>query len=175
MLEILEAAGTVLLCQVLAPWTFMRWPSFGSLKVKKVTVREAEDHTDVPLAEDWGKGAALVFSQHEGHLPKRTVIEYENSNHSRGWFTIDHENQTVDCNDGGMLTEPYGGSGELGLIFIGLPGLLLFSPILILNAIIWWLIESATGMNRYKLAVWLKTKNQLDPETRQAFKLALKH
>jgi len=170
MWETIKNIGMVVGMGLYAPIWFMKWPSFRSLKVKSVKQYEAE-----AAGPRVGKTLSGPLPYHFRGAPKRTVIQFQDSRGSGYNLILSHEDQTVDCNDGGFLTEPYGGSAEIGIFLIGLPGLLVFSPLLILNGLVWKAIEMATGMNRYAWSVWLRLKSQVDPETRERLRLALQH
>lgn len=176
MKQALQVGLMAVACQVLAPFHFMKWPAlFAKFKVTSVTHHEAEVLTEVKLS----KYSSSTYTYDPPLLlPKRTIISYDvaytKKQQSRGLITLNLEENTVDTISCADVYEPYGGSGELGLFLIGLPGLIVFSPILIINSIIWSLIEKVSGMNRYALNFYLKTKDQLDAETRDQLKETLR-
>jgi hypothetical protein len=168
--DMLKEIGMIAGCSIAAPLAFMNIPPLlESFKVVNVSVREAQDFSNYKFAD----GSELVFDHGRiQHVPKRTIIEYKTSK-SGGWITIFHDDLKISCNDGGLFSEPYGGSGMIGVALLGLPGLIVASPLLVLNSLVWGGIEMSAGMNRYQLNVYLKLQSQLDPETRDLLKRAL--
>jgi hypothetical protein len=163
-----EAISMIAMCQVVAPITFLRLPEFGKLTVTKVSVYEA----DKGGRRNVSRLSPLYLDVQP--LPKRTVIQFKDSRGSGYNISISHEDLSVHSNDGGLFSEPYGGSGEIGLALIGLPSLLVTSPILIANGLGWAALEKVVGMNRYAWTVWLRLKDQLDVPTRDLLQEALK-
>lgn len=66
-----------------------------------------------------------------------------------------------------------GGSGNLGLILLGIPGLLLATPLIALFNTAWWGVYRLTDMDVNYYLFFRRIKDQLDADTRFTLRQAL--
>lgn len=163
-----QIVGMVVGCQVMAPvWFFeQQLPRFGKIKVLNTVIHPAHPGGRVQA------NTLHPFYYDSPPLPERTSIEFLDHRGSHYYMVIGHDDLRVDSNDGGLFSANYGGSGEIGLALIGLPGLLVTSPLLIANGLAWTALEKAVGMNRWAWTIWMRMKDQLDEPTRKLVKEA---
>lgn len=159
----------ILAAQVLAPVVAMGIPSFDSIKVTKVSHYKSGQNKHI-FDSPFGQKSWLTFDDNT----ERTVIEYDTKNGS-GHIVIHHDDKKMFCSDGGLFCEPYGGSGEIGLMVVGLPGVIVSSPLILISNILFKTAEHINGINRYALAAYLKLRNQLDSKTQTLLKESIKN
>lgn len=158
--------------QFLAPWIVADPPSLTRIKVNDLKARDG--FTEEYVLHRDPSGRESTFRVHPELPGTKTVLKLEDKR-GIGWVILDHNTQTISSNGNHHWWGAHdGGSGDLGVIIFGLPGLLIASPLLILNGLFWRMVHYATGMEKHKLSFYLRIKNQVDDHTRNLLKQALK-
>jgi hypothetical protein len=177
LIEIAKYVGIIVCAQIWAPLRALNLPTIRNLRVEILTQREA--HTDDQVIHKGSDGRETTFKVHPESPGLKTTFRIAHKYgafQDHGWIILDHNTKTISSNGNSHWFDgEYGGSGDIGLYILGIPGLLIFSPLLMLNSLIWGLIQLATGMNRYTLSFYLSVRSQLDTATRSLLKQALKN
>ncbi len=161
----LQVAGLVLLSQVWAPVMIADLPSLRGLQVTSVNVK--------------GPDGRLYdrFVGAENQPARQLVIKGTASGGRRWSIGIDLDAQVIGYADWETLTgEGHGGgSGELGIMLFGLPGILASLPL----QIPWWalraLLQRLTRLTVHQQALFIKLRPQLPPEHQVPFLKALRN
>lgn len=168
----LEIIGIVLLSQVWAPLRALNLPSIRPLKVNSVTHRPRGMYPD-----DWGvfmHGHSFEHFEYE-ETPEMLIIRGTVRRDQNWTISIDLEDTTFGHIDEGDLTfYEYGGSGELGLYFFGIPALLLTSPLWLATNLFRVLVGFTTRCDLDMWFVWFKLFWQLKTEDRRTLWRALR-
>lgn len=151
---------TALLCQFWAPALLVDFPHcFHPLQIETIVKHKrgmtnsfyGYFHLDTPE-----------------ELPERLVIRGragKGSNLSNFVIGINLETDTVEfANWNDLCGHQYLGSAEIGIAAIGLPGILVSMPLLILARPVYSLLERLTGMDRHTWVAYLKLKPQVASE-----------
>lgn len=171
IVEGLRVIGMVLGCQVFAPIMMLNLPAFRKIRVESIKNRTARlDNKIIHSSPDGSKITYFVHPESPGH---KTILSLEDK-HGKGFVLVDEDGEISSSSPSSWYVESNGGSGDLGVALFGMPGIIVTSPILILNAIIWYLIEQSAGMDRHALSFYLRVRGQLDGHTRYLLKKALK-
>jgi hypothetical protein len=103
--------------------------------------------------------------------PALTVIHTTYYNGHDLTITLDRDtHELVSVHDTGSS---YGGSGDIGVLFLGSPGIILFSPIVLLAWLIHLTIKGISGKETQYLILWHKLKGQLPTEVATELDIAL--
>lgn len=145
----IHTALLILLAQGYAPILLMDFPSLKRIKVLEVK-RKTDYRSD--------KSDILC------KIGSKTV--YVTYNH------IDHSLSANALND--LWYQRHGGSGDLGICMIGLPGIVLFSPIWLSVLGLFKVLDKLFGMDRWSWSFYLRIGSQLDPNLREKVKAALR-
>lgn len=159
--------------QFLAPLLVLDLPRISRIKVNELKERDAFTREYVLHRDPSGRESTIrVRPESPG---TKTVLKLEDD-WGIGYVILDHNTQTISSNGNHHWwgSSNIGGSGDLGVLIFGIPGLLLSSPILILNGLLWRAVYSVTGMDRHQLSFYLRVKNQVDSYTQNLLKQALK-
>ena len=110
-------------------------------------------------------------------MPARMVVSGHTGDGSSRWHVgIDLEKQVIaSANWNILFSIPYLGSAALGIALLGLPSLLLTSPLLLLTHGAYRVHRLATGMDRHVWTAYRKIAPQLMTEDRPDFKQAFKN
>lgn len=150
MLSLLKSIPMILASQVMAPVMALDVPVFT-----KLTVTSAK-HYEEEFYEMDDEGGNLI------KIPIRTLIDIKSEHDS---FSITINESTGELmyfsSPGSYLGS---GSAEMGIALMGLPGLILASPVLIAAHVGWKTLQVMTGMERHAWAVWRGIKDQLEPK-----------
>ncbi len=144
---------SILASQLYAPLMILDIPSFKKINVKKVLETPA-------LPAMFGNITNIIPGQRPKLLHLILNKNYE-------WIQIDLENESIFSINGNPTNEIHNGSAGIGIAIFGLPSLILTSPLLILNAILWKAIESHYNMTRHMLVLWLKIKDQIPEQYKE--------
>lgn len=145
MKQLLNLVSIFLYCQYKAPQLMMDLPSYCSVKVTGIRKRS-----------------------------NSFILDYECKGRS-GYISLDLEQHVFHMTGPDLTETEYLGSAGLGIIAIGLPSIILTFPLWATTGLIIGLMEHLSKMNRHSLSLWLRLKNQLDFETQQQFKIALRN
>ncbi len=171
LLDLVKLAGTVVAVQAIAPVLAADLPSFHRLSVSRVKHRLHGMYNDSyeSLVHGFMDPTALEEE------PEQLIIKGGSSDpHSGPWtIGIDLEEQIIGYATWGSLTNKRdGGSGEIGVVLLGLPGLIVTSPLLV----VWGLARSTlrwfTGMDLHTWLVWLKIRDQIPFEWQEQARTA---
>lgn len=148
---------------VKAPYWALDLPSFGKVTLTKAIVVPDGDSGDPHDGTKW------VATPHEQLCLEGTVRERR---HKWDWnwkIDIDTSAGVVERADWHHLTPKNGGSHgwDLLIMFLGIPGLILASPVLVPWWCLRWLLSKATGMDLHRLVTWIKLRSQLPREHRE--------
>lgn len=155
---------SILFSQIIAPLMALDWPNFTKLTVINVVHEGSEWYDPSPPDDDMIKICGLLPEDYAPYrIPDRTIITVR-SKHGRGDITINEETGEL-MTLGVKRSEVGSGSGDIGIILFGIPGLILTSPILAINHLLWSAWEMMTGMERHVWSIWIRIKDQLDPLT----------
>lgn len=163
MFDILSA---IVFSQILGPSLCFDYPNFAKLTVLEIFHEDSEWYDSGPVDEEFIKIAGLTPADIKPqYIPARTIISVH-SKHGRGEITIDEETGNL-MTFGVRYPRGLGGSGsaDIGVMFFGLPGIIMASPMIAAHHFLWKGLETVVGMERHAWSVWLRIKNQLDPET----------
>lgn len=161
--------GSILAAQIMAPLNALDLPDlFKSYKVLNIGSKDPETLTEVKLSK---YSDSYYYYDPPFYFPLRTIIKLSGNIE----LVINDESHTVIAKSSGVLEPPYQGSGIIGVYLIGLPGLVFFSPLLILNSLLWKILEKIFRMNKYSLVLYLKIKNQLNTFDKFKLKQALRN
>ena len=163
-----EIFGILAISNVYAPWKALNLPSLKPLRITS-TSRSGRGmspcewnkywHGDKIVRGDDGK-TRMVPELKE--VPAMLVIGGVNGDGRRWDIAIDLEEGTVGNIVWADLTHyEYGGSGEIGLMIFGLPGLLVSSPLWLTTNLIRGAIKLLTPFDVDHWEVWLKLWPQL--------------
>lgn len=155
----LNTIGLLLLSQVMAPIKAMDLPSFHRLKLKDVFVSESYDES------------INTFSG-KNRVPKLLCFNFENEKLVLEVNLDAH--QLYNCNYDELTHDYYEGSGLIGIMLFGIPGLLLCSTLWMPFALLWLFCREVIGMNHHNILLYLKLRKHLSEEHRLALKNALK-
>lgn len=166
--------GTILVCQVYAPWILLNLPKFPGLIVHRARRRPRGMYKD-----RWEQFSHSLIDEGMQEEPEQLNIRGERRGRQRSWsMGIDLEHGVFGWADWQTLLTSYGdsgGSGDLGVLFFGLPGVLLTSPVWVIS----WLIRQAfEKMNGMSIEMWWVRRQlmkQLRPEDQRALELAFKN
>lgn len=154
----------ILASQFIAPAMFLNWPNFTKLTVVSVTQEQSEWYYPPPADDEFVKLCGLSPEDCEPYyIPQRLIITV-NSKYGTSEITINEELAEI-ITLSVKHPSANSNSGDLGLIVFGIPGLLVSSPLLVANHLLWSAWEKMTGMERHAWSIWLRIKNQLDPKT----------
>lgn len=172
--KVIEAAklvGTVAMCSVLAPLVVADFPSFHRLTVTRVKHRLRGMYHDSyeSLAHGFMDPTAVEEE------PEQLIIKGVSSKPHDGSWTlgIDLEERVVGHATWTTLTnQHHGGSGDIGVVLLGLPGLIVTSPLLIVWGVARRILRWFTGMDLHTWFVWLKLREQVPHEWRDQVRIA---
>lgn len=157
--EIFWTASGLVLCQIEAPQYAFDVPSFRRIIV---------DHVELTApTEDHPEGTVVI----KGTSPRAK------SKWSDSWtLVVDRASGYVDDAHWWVLTPKHGDSDKWGFVSVvlGLPGIIVCSPLLLP----WWgfrkLLFKATGLNAHQWALWRKIRGQLHSEVAPTVLAALR-
>ena len=160
---------TILSAQIKAPIKALDLPSFSKLTVTNMVSEYCEwydinDQVNVYVKTD-------NISSHLEYIPSRIIITVV-SEHGSSDITINDNTGDIMVMDWKALTgsNPVPQSNilfdseEVKDVFYGLPGIVLCSPVIILNHFAWNLWEKMINMDRHAWSIWLRIKDQLEPK-----------
>lgn len=105
-------------------------------------------------------------------VPELLDIKYDNQT-----VTLNLEDKTLMSSSDDMHPYSFGmdsnGSGGLGVMLFGIPGVILSLPIIVAFNAAWYGVYKLTGMDHNYYLFFQRIKNQLDSETRTRLKEAL--
>lgn len=155
--------ASILASQFIAPTLFLNWPDFAKLMVEKITHEESEWYTPPPVDKEFMDICGLTDEDCQPYrIPARLIISVK-SRHGRGDITINKENSDIITLGVRRPNNSGSGSAEIGMFLFGLPSLIITSPLLIINHLLWSGWEKMMGMERHAWSVWIRIKDQLDP------------
>jgi hypothetical protein len=169
----LGLVGTILVCQLAAPWMLFNLPKFPGLVVFKARRRPRGMYKD-----SWEQFSHSLTDGGEQEEPEQLNIRGETLD-ERAWsMGIDLEHGVFGWADWQTLLTSHGGSGgsgDLGVLFFGLPGVLLTSPLWVTSWLIRQAFEKMSGMSIEMWWVRRQLMKQLRPEDQRALDLAFKN
>lgn len=172
IIEYLKFVGDILMCQIVAPIEYLDLPSIRKITVQSVTTSEGRS-SDIIAHVSTNGTTRLVTTLPETPGKKTTIVLKDI--YGGGSILLDHFDDSIDSfsSNHWYTSNRYTGSGDIGIMLLGLPGILLATPLLIINALISMLIHTVTGMDKHALSFYLRIRNQLDNDVRLLLKRAL--
>lgn len=169
----LSVIPLIMASQLYAPWLLMNVPGFRRLKVSKATRRQRGMYPD--QWEHFAHGYSPGEPQLE-ETPAQLNIR-GTSKDGRFWsIGIDLEHDVFGWADwGALLNDRNGGSGDLGVVIFGLPGVILTSPIWLTTTFLRTVFERFTGMPIEMWWVRNQLIKQLTLEDQRALDTAFKN
>lgn len=167
MIEKFEMVKIFLASQFVAPWRVMSLPNLHPLKVFE------KYHASRGTTNLWYGGHRL---DEPTELPDRFVVKIIGRDGNMEVLGIDKERNVARNIDWMHLKcEEWPGLGELGIFFLGWPGLIVCSPIIFVMTIFNGLLRRITGLNMDAWAVYFKLRGQLDKKERGLVRAALEN
>lgn len=166
--------GFILASQLHAPMRALNLPSLKPIRVDSAVRYPRDNNQDTRSIYD-----SLLMSDIDmleddlGVQPERLVIK---GSTEQGSFTIwvDLEENVIGyANWNDLCYRPYEGSGSIGMMIFGTPGLLISSPIWMLTQSVWKFVEQTVNMDHHTWILWMKLRSQLNERDGLALKDAL--
>jgi hypothetical protein len=151
----IDALGPILGSQIIAPVLALDFPSTKKLTVIQALHLPREVKKDYFGSEEEQPARLAIHGQVEGGVVWTINIDAEENVFTR---------VTWDLISG---TSGYG-SAEIGIALLGLPALILTSPLLLLAHGIYGLGRVATGIDRHSFSLYHRLAPQLSPEDAEA-------
>jgi len=159
--------GMILLCQVLAPYQLLGVPSL--LRRLKLTSIEDVPRQVTPNRFHYVDGSKNSV---EYATPAHTVIK---ADHMKGSVTIYINRESGELMSWHLTPSGAHGSGEIGVLVFGLPGIMLSLPVLLLAWGSHYLVRKISGKDLQELILWLRLKGQVTSEVAKDLDTALNH
>lgn len=158
----------VLACQVLAPIMCMGIPKlYRGLRVWKIEDEPAGTHDNM----DWEGILDKEDEVQSYSWPNQTVIHADYYSGHSLTITLDRDtHELISVRDS---NSSYGGSGDLGVLVFGIPGIILTSPLILTSWLIHMAIKWISGKELQYLILWHKLKGQLPTEVANELDIAL--
>jgi len=172
ILSAAKFAGTLALVQFLAPVLVADFPRFHSLTMTRVKHRPRGMYNN--SYESLAHGFMDLTALEEE--PEQLILKGVSSDpYERSWtLGIDLEHQVVGYATWSSLTNKHaGGSGDIGVVILGLPGVLVASPLLIAWGLARRVLRWVTGMDLHTWFVWKKIQAQVPREWHDQVRSAL--
>ena len=158
--------GSVVPCQFIAPSQLLGWPSLRSLRVRKALHLDAHPEKEVTV------NSLSPFKTTIRARPDRFILDFEDSRGRYGHLEINEDDGNVlVCH--GHATDDMFGDPYFGVLIVGLPGVLLFSPILLLNGAFMKVFRLAFGASPEAWWIWRNLRGQLMSEDRELVRTAI--
>lgn len=171
-----QVVGVIAICQLAAPWLLLSIPRFPRLTVFKAKRRPRGMYTNSWEQFSHGHTPDHLLSEEE---PEQLNIRGEVTGDQRSWsMGIDLEHGVFGWADWQTLLTSHGGSGgsgDLGVLLFGLPGVILTFPLWMTSWLIRHGIEKMSGMSIEMWWIRRQLMKQLRPEDQRALDLAFKN
>jgi hypothetical protein len=159
--------GTILLCQILAPHQLLGIPDL--LRNLKLTSIKDVPREVTPNRFHYVDGSNNSV---EYATPAHTVIK---AKHMKGNVSIYINRESGELMSWHITPSTDHGSGEIGVLALGLPGIILSLPILLPVWCSHYLIRKISGKHLQELILWLRLKGQVTSEVAKDLDIALNH
>jgi hypothetical protein len=169
--DILTIPLVILGCNIQMAVISMKFPYLGALKIKSVK--------DINVTEKDKESRPKYFrgSNHEIHYgpDNKIIIDGDCRNNCTFRICINKDTEQIfnNYNLEELLSNPDYGSGIIGVMILGIPGVILSSPIWIPLQVFYKSFETICGMSFQKYILYLRLKNQLKPEIASYLRTAL--
>lgn len=162
----LSSIGTIIASQFIAPTLMFDVPDLHKLTISRVEVRSRE------VSEDYYDPR---FVGPKVEMPERLIIDGFDGRGREWYLGINLEKYTIEAANWQVLLyqDANAHTSNLATVLVGLPSVIITSPLWLGFNVFLKSVEVITGMNHHSYSLWMKLKDQLPTEVRDFVRYAL--